>query len=81
MTRRSNRSPSTRGRRPRLIPAGVVDTSVFAERLRQSITDGEAYMDVATISSNGQIHRTCRCTPSARHALKMERPLILTPRG
>lgn len=48
MTRRSNRGPSTSGRRPRLVPAGVVDTSVFAERLRQSIADGAGAPEITT---------------------------------
>lgn len=37
---RSLRSPSDRGRRPRVVAAGTVDTGVFAERLRDRIKSG-----------------------------------------
>lgn len=48
MTRRSTREPSSSGRRPRLIPPGVVDTSMFSERLRQSIADGAGAPEIST---------------------------------
>lgn len=48
MTRRSTPGSSSSGRRPRLIPAGVVDSSVFAERLRQSIAEGAGAPTITT---------------------------------
>lgn len=48
MARRSNRAPSSSGRRPRVLQAGAVDSSVFAERLRQRIADGAGAPAIAT---------------------------------
>lgn len=48
IARRSKREPTSSGRRPRLIPPGVVDSSVFAERLRRSIADGAGAPTITT---------------------------------
>lgn len=45
---RSEREPSARGRRPRLVAPGAVDESVFAERLRRSIAAGDGAPSVRT---------------------------------
>lgn len=45
---RSGRAPATRGRRPRRLAPGVVDPSLFSERLRQTIASGVGRPDVMT---------------------------------
>lgn len=45
---RSRRSPSARGRRPRLLAPDAIDASVFAERLRAQIKAGAGLPDVRT---------------------------------
>ena len=45
---RSTRRPSDRGRRPRIVADGVIDASVFPERLRERIRSGAGAPQVST---------------------------------
>lgn len=45
---RSDRQPSDRGRRPRMVAEGAIDSTLFAERLRARIQSGAGRPGIAT---------------------------------